>query len=204
MTTPEEVSGINEQNKANAKGLFKGLISGQVSPTIPNIGRMISSAYDGWVEPIINPKTSYTTGSPTILPGRFPNIEKLFGIKEGTRVILGEAPKIIKKFNLKTFVGSNGQQYVKTPDGKVKSLINFVGELYEKNLATPASTRIESYNNFIKGKQATEVKNRFGTIGKLNHSLTDPAVELKATRGSINKVKGKYSNRNAQTANDLE
>lgn len=58
MTTPEEVSRINEQNKANAKGLFKGLISGQISPTLPNLGRMISSAYNGW----INPETFYNTG----------------------------------------------------------------------------------------------------------------------------------------------
>jgi hypothetical protein len=34
------------------------MISGQIVPTLPNIGRMISSAYNGWVEP----ETASTTG----------------------------------------------------------------------------------------------------------------------------------------------
>ena len=73
-TTPEEVSRINEQNKANAKGLFKGLISGKVAPTIPNIGRMIGSAYNGW----INPKTSYQIGiAPTGTMRRAPSLSQM-------------------------------------------------------------------------------------------------------------------------------
>lgn len=70
MKTPEEISRINEQNKANAKGMFKGLISGKIAPTIPNIGRMISSAYNGW----ISPETPYQTGiAPTGTMKRIPN-----------------------------------------------------------------------------------------------------------------------------------
>ena len=74
VITPEEIEKANEQNKANAKGLFNGIISGQVSPTIPNIGRMISSAYNGW----INPKTPYQTGiAPTGTIKRFPSFSQM-------------------------------------------------------------------------------------------------------------------------------
>ena len=161
---------------------------------------MISSAYNGW----INPETTSISGVPTILPGKFPTIEKMFGIKGGTDVILREAPKIIKKFNLQTFTGANGQQYVKLPNGKMQSLINYIGNIYEKNLSTPLSSSVQKHLNIIKEKNAIKLKKRFGTIGEQNYKLFDPAVELKATKGSINKVRGKYSNRNAQTANDLE
>ena len=94
--TQEEVDAINTQNKNNAKGLFKGMISGQIVPTLPNIGRMISSAYNGWVDP----ETATITGEPTILPGKFPTIEELYGIKGGTYHILKKAPEIIKKMKL--------------------------------------------------------------------------------------------------------
>jgi hypothetical protein len=49
--------------------LFNGLISGQISPTIPNIGRMISSAYKGW----INPETTYNTGEAPVPSGKAKN-----------------------------------------------------------------------------------------------------------------------------------
>ena len=102
-------------------------------------------------------------------------------------------------------MGNNGQQYVKTPDGKVQSLINYIGNIVEKDINTPYGKNMQKMLELEREKDALEVKNRFGTIGKLNHSLMDPAINLNATKGSINRVgRGKYSNRNAQTANDLE
>ena len=82
ITTPEEIERANEQNKANAKGLFNGIISGQVSPTIPNIGRMISSAYNGWVEPVINPKTD-----PFLITGEGPVGGKARNVQEALQMV---------------------------------------------------------------------------------------------------------------------
>ena len=63
--TQEEVDAINTQNKNNAKGLFKGMVSGQIVPTLPNLGRMISSAYKGYIDP----ETTAITGvAPTVQP----------------------------------------------------------------------------------------------------------------------------------------
>lgn len=45
----------NAQNRADAKGMFKGMISGQIVPTLPNLGRMIGSAYKGWIDPEVSP-----------------------------------------------------------------------------------------------------------------------------------------------------
>ena len=68
MKNEEDVSRINRSNKNKAKGLFKGLISGKVVPSIPIIGDMIQSAYKGWIDP----ETTVNTGAPEILPGRVP------------------------------------------------------------------------------------------------------------------------------------
>ena len=66
IRTQEEVNAINNSNKNKAKGLFKGMISGNILPTMENIGNMIGSAYNGW----INPQTTYIAGEPSVLPGR--------------------------------------------------------------------------------------------------------------------------------------
>ena len=56
--TQEEVDAINQSNRSTAKGMFNGMISGQILPTLGNVGRMIGAAYDGWLDP----ETTYITG----------------------------------------------------------------------------------------------------------------------------------------------
>ena len=46
----EEVDEINNYNRNKAKGLFKGIISGKVLPTMSNIGSMLGAAYNGWLD----------------------------------------------------------------------------------------------------------------------------------------------------------
>ena len=53
-------------------------------PTMQNIGRMVSSAYNGWIDPV----SPYQTGTPTILPGRIgklssPKVVKYKGLNSG-------------------------------------------------------------------------------------------------------------------------
>lgn len=55
---------INEGNQRKAKGLFKGMISGQIMPTIGNIGSMIGAAWNGWIDP----QSSAQIGAPPVLP----------------------------------------------------------------------------------------------------------------------------------------
>lgn len=56
--TQEEVDAINNENRNKAKGLFKGIFSGNILPTAQNIGSMLNAAYNGWIEP----ETTYITG----------------------------------------------------------------------------------------------------------------------------------------------
>ena len=49
--TQEEVDRINTGNRNLARGLFKDLTSGNIAPSIQNIGRMISAGYRGYLEP---------------------------------------------------------------------------------------------------------------------------------------------------------
>ena len=58
IRTKEEVDAINQSNRDTAKGMFKGIISGDILPTLGNVGRMIGAAYDGWLDP----ETVYITG----------------------------------------------------------------------------------------------------------------------------------------------
>lgn len=62
----EEAYKINEDNRNTAKGLFKGIFSGDILPTMDNLGRMVGAAWDGWIEP----KSPYLTGAPDVLPGK--------------------------------------------------------------------------------------------------------------------------------------
>lgn len=54
----KEVDETNNYNRNKAKGLFKGIISGKILPTINNIGSMLGAAYNGWLDP----ETTITTG----------------------------------------------------------------------------------------------------------------------------------------------
>lgn len=62
----EDVDAINNSNRNTAKGLFKGIVSGKIMPTMENLGNMLGAAYNGY----LNPKTTAMTGEPTILPGK--------------------------------------------------------------------------------------------------------------------------------------
>jgi hypothetical protein len=46
---------------------------------------------------------------------------------------------MMKKMKLKPMMGSNGTQYVKTADGKVKSLLDFGAEAIEARAARTAA-----------------------------------------------------------------
>ena len=69
IRTKEEVDRVNQSNKNTAKGMFKGIMSGNILPTLGNVGRMIGAAWNGWVEP----ETTAQIGAPTILPGMMKN-----------------------------------------------------------------------------------------------------------------------------------
>lgn len=89
--TKEDVDYINNQNKSLAEGLFKGIFSGEVIPTIPNVGRMIGAAYKGW----ISPETTYITGvAPT--PSGIKNPNK---VVKSVADINDKGLKITKKLN---------------------------------------------------------------------------------------------------------
>lgn len=63
----------NQSNRNTAKGLWNGILSGDVVPSMQNIGRMVSSAFNGWFnQEQENPNLQ--TGAPTILPGRMGNV----------------------------------------------------------------------------------------------------------------------------------
>lgn len=49
--TQEEVDKINAGNRNLARGLFRDLTSGNIAPSIQNIGRMVSAGYRGYLEP---------------------------------------------------------------------------------------------------------------------------------------------------------
>lgn len=72
IRSQSEIDSINQQNRNNAKGMFNGMVSGEIVPTLPNIGRMVSSAYKGWLDP----ETPYQTGiAPT--PSKTRNIGEI-------------------------------------------------------------------------------------------------------------------------------
>lgn len=87
--------------------MFKGIISGRISPSLPNIGNMISYAYKGWIDP----ETTYITGDvPTV--GGPKNLIKLGTpiIKNGVKYYkdatgaLKTAQEILKAKGLSTIV----------------------------------------------------------------------------------------------------
>ena len=47
----KEIDEVNNYNRNRAKGLFKGIVSGKVLPTMSNIGSMLGAAYNGWLDP---------------------------------------------------------------------------------------------------------------------------------------------------------
>lgn len=71
--TQEEVDIINNDNRNKAKGLFKGMLSGNILPTAQNIGSMLNSAYNGWIEP----ETTYITGQAPSGGGSIKNPSKI-------------------------------------------------------------------------------------------------------------------------------
>lgn len=88
---------VNEENQKNlntAKGLVKGIYSGEILPTLNNLWRMASSAYKYYIAP----KTPYIEGTPPTVGISSPtNLEKAFkfekalsNIKQG--MIKGTSP----------------------------------------------------------------------------------------------------------------
>lgn len=117
----------------------------------------------------------------------------------GTKVALKNVPKYLKRDGFQTLT-NNGKQYVKTAEGKLKSLHNYALENYENELPNSA---LDSYNKRISynsQQEANTVKNKFPNFQYEDAKALDPAVNLKATKGPIFK-KGKVSNRNAESAN---
>lgn len=147
-------------------------------------------------------------GAPNIIPGKYPHLEGLYGLKEGARVALEEIAKVLKKQGIKPFIGSNGKQYIKTSEGKVKSLLDYAAETAEAKLASnnaaANSSNVIMNHEFNLSKNAEMIKNKFPNFKYEEANVLDPATNLQATRGSINRVRGKVSNRNAQNANQME
>lgn len=81
-TLGQEAINNNQSNKNIAKGLFKGIFTGEYLPSMQNVGKMITSAYKGWIDP--EQKNPYLqAGVPEILPGRV-NIPAATGLSVRT------------------------------------------------------------------------------------------------------------------------
>ena len=110
----------------------------------------------------------------------------------GIKVALKKVPQYLKRDGLQVLT-NNGKQYVKTAEGKVKSLNTYALENYERDLTAAPDAYIKrlQYNS---QQNADIIKNKYPNFQYEEAPLLDPTVNLKATKGPIFK-KGKVSNR---------
>ncbi len=160
----------------------------------PTISNLVSAA--GAIIGEYDPKNPYiSTGiapTPSKIQTGFTQAQRASKVKN-----VGEVMQYIKDNGLKILDAVNGKRYVKMPNGSVKDIKKLEIELRD-----------------IKNKQFGEAMKYFTEREKTlpteyrdlkmpEYSNYDPATNLEATKGSINTVRGKYSNRNAKTANDF-
>lgn len=166
-------------------------IAWQYLQAAPSIQNLYNAAGAFWKSlPIVG--VSASDMNPYVQTGIAPSP----GIKpQGATKLLGSekswidyANQLIKKNKLQT-VNAGGKTYVKTQDGKMRSLLNFGRDEYQNY-----------QQNLLQ-----QLKREAGKMtGEYTPYETYTPTRLSDTRGSINKVKGKLSNRNAYTANNIE
>lgn len=177
-----------------AKQYFKS------TPTIGNLWEGLKHAWNGWVDP----KSSAIMGEPTFLPGKFPKLQAKYGLEEGTKYVLSLAKDFLKKDKLQTYIGNNGQQYVKTPNG-VKSLINYAAEKVEQELNNIPTygDNLWKHHAYNANKNAQMIKERFGsTFSPVIKYIERTPYNPNAPR--VKKVESLYSKHKAFDANQVK
>lgn len=157
------------------------------TPSLPNVFRAIGAAWNA-----LPFNTTAATVNPYMQYGEAPNttIKPAGAIKYlgSEKNWLDYANRLIKEQKLQT-VQAGGKTYVKTPSGGMRSILNFGRDEYQTY----------QQNLFQQMKQAANQM-----TGDYVPYETYTPTRLSHTSGSINKVRGKVSNRNANTASDLE
>lgn len=98
----------------------------------------------------------------------------------------------IKKNNLEIVNATNGQRYVKMPNGKLKNV-----KLLEIELR-------DQFNKDLITALREEFSKMTGDFSSVPKYKPDPTTNIRSSRGSINRSNGKYSNRNAETSSTME
>ena len=131
----------NQSNRNTAKGLLKGILSGNITPSIPNISRMVSSAYKGYLDP--QQENPYLNTGEAPNPGMIKNPKQIIqGLQRAKKVVdatkkyitltkestkMQNYPKIGKRYSESKDIMSDGWPigdilHLKIPDGTHSSL----------------------------------------------------------------------------------
>lgn len=147
----------NQSNRNTAKGLWNGILSGDVVPSMNNIGRMVSSAFNGWFnQEQENPNLQ--TGAPTILPGRMDNV--LLMEKEAPTMfkMLAENPQemreLIREFRIGT--GTTWSQVYKPFNGLARKIKTFLQSGDRNLLKELERWAVQNKNILVKPKDFSE------------------------------------------------
>lgn len=157
------------------------------NPSLPNIFNAIGAAWNA-----LPFNTTAATINPNVQYGEAPNpgLKPAGAIKYlgSEKNWLDYANQLIKRQGLQT-VQAGGKTYVKTPNGGMRSILNFGRDEYQ------------TYQQNILQQMKQEASKMTGSYTPYE---TYTPTRLSHTSGSINKVRGKLSNRNAITANEIE
>lgn len=176
----EEVKAINDSNRSTAKGLFKGMISGDILPTMSNLGRMLTSAYNGWLDP----KTTAITGEapsiggPTKAKNAWEALQMVKAMKAAKsskaarQIVLANKPQ-------KTNVVSQTVETVQKPANRIKASHGYTTELEIPN--------IPNYQELFDGYKMTKASrlNMNNILDKL--PVEEKANVLKVIMGNTDK-----------------
>lgn len=161
----KEVDEINNYNKNKAKGLFKGIMSGKVLPTMSNIGSMLGAAYNGWLDP----ETAVITGEAPN-PG-MRNPKQIIGTAQKAKSIAQRAAKISDKIFDK--------QYFKVLNSGNPQRVKAVRNLHFKGKSTGNQINKQLYHG------TPEVFNEFKIT-----DTADPIFHTTETKKVASKIAG--------------
>ena len=157
------------------------------NPSLPNIFNAMGAVWNAMpfntTAATVNPYMSYGEAPSTGLKPA--NTIKYLGSEKNW---LDYANQLIRRNKLQT-VQAGGKTYVKTPNGGMRSILNFGRDEYQ------------TYQQNILQQMKQEASKMTGSYTPYE---TYTPTRLSHTSGSINKVRGKLSNRNAIDANAFE
>ena len=175
---------LAEQERARQWNIAKQYMQ---TPSLPNIFNAIGAAWNA-----LPFNTTAATVNPRMQTGVAPDaaLKPLSAVKYlgSEKNWLDYANRLIKQQKLQT-VQAGGKTYVKTPNGGMRSILNFGRDEYQ------------TYQQNILQQLKQEATKMVGDYTP--YEIYTP-TRLSHTSGSINKVRGKLSNRNAITANEIE